>query len=149
LTGPPTGGAGVRVTFPPRPAPDPAHTRVVREFKHASPLIGCRFDPSGRFLFVSALDSTIQRYDLLTGAKAPLAGHKSWVRGMAFVPPAGDDGRDAVRAWMFALTGGWGTVAAPPKPAPFTLISGDYHGKLLWWPGDADAPRPVREVEAH
>ena len=64
---------------------DPTAARLEREFKHARPLIGCRFDPSGRFLFVSSEDDTIQRFDLLNGAKTALAGHKSWVRGMAFV----------------------------------------------------------------
>ena len=29
---------------------DPTAARVEREFRHASPLLGCRFDPSGRFL---------------------------------------------------------------------------------------------------
>src|SRR3954453_6884499 len=61
-------------------------TRLGLELKHPSPLIGCRFDPSGRFLFVSAQDSTLQRYDLLTGRKTALTGHPSWVRGMAFSP---------------------------------------------------------------
>ena len=35
------------------------------------------------------------------------------------------------------------------RPYPFTLVSGDYHGKLIWWDGDADAPTPIRTVEAH
>ena len=59
---------------------DPTTTKLEREFKHARPLIGCRFDPSGRFLFASAEDNTIQRYDLLTGAKVAFVGHTSWVR---------------------------------------------------------------------
>ena len=77
---------------------DPTAARLEREFKHARPLIGCRFDPSGRFLFASAEDDSIQRFDLLTGAKTALVGHKSWVRGMAFVAasPTGY-GRDSRR----------------------------------------------------
>ncbi|HEY1187782.1 MAG TPA: hypothetical protein VGE74_09000 [Gemmata sp.] len=136
---------------PPRRVFDPPAARVERELKHARPLIGCRFDPSGRFLFVSAEDDTIQRFDLLTGAKVALAGHESWVRGLAFVAaepePAG-----AARPSLSALQGalGFGAVSVPaPKAAPFTLVSADYHGKLIWWPGGADAPKPLRTVQAH
>ncbi|MBA4191241.1 MAG: hypothetical protein C0467_24940 [Planctomycetaceae bacterium] len=129
--------------------------RLEREFKHARPLIGCRFDPSGRFLFVSSEDDSIQRFDLLTGVKTPLLGHKSWVRGMAFVgtlPAAGSGELDTLRrryTSLHALTGFAGAILPPPKPAPFTFISGDYHGNLIWWQGDAESPKPIRTVEAH
>ena len=66
---------------------DPAATRLLISFKHVSPLIGCRFDPSGRYLFVSAQDNSLQRFDLLSGARTAFLGHQSWVRGMAFVAP--------------------------------------------------------------
>src|SRR3954469_13743130 len=72
---------------PPRLVFDPTAARVERELKHGRALVGCRFDPSGRFLFVSAEDDSVQRFDLVTGAKTALVGHKSWVRGMAFVAP--------------------------------------------------------------
>ena len=72
------------------PSIDYKQARVGLELKHPSPLIGCRFDPAGRYLFVSAQDNTLQRYDLLTGRKTALTGHASWVRGMAFVPGRGD-----------------------------------------------------------
>jgi WD40 repeat protein len=138
------------VTTTPAPPPDPAKARLDRQLKHGSPLIGCRFDPYGRFLFVSAQDATLQRFDLLTGAKVAFAGHASWVRGMAFVPQADElTAHVAVRTGLLGLAGGWGALAAPPKPLPFAVVSGDYHGALLWWPGAADDPRPVRRVEAH
>lgn len=97
----------------------PANAHIARELKHDSPLIGCRFDPSGRYLFVSAQDSSLQRFDLKSGAKTACLGHASWVRGMAFVPQSD------------------------------LLISGDYHGKLLWWKTTDDTPKPIRTVEAH
>ncbi len=138
------------------PPADPTAARLEREFKHARPLIGCRFDPSGRFLFVSAEDDSIQRYDLLTGTKTTFAGHTSWVRGMAFVASSvAATGSEEVAAWerrqiMLAAAAGFAGATLPvPKPVPFTLVSGDYHGKLIWWPGDADTPRPLRVVEAH
>jgi WD40 repeat protein len=139
--------------LPPRPLdPDPTKARVEFDFKHASPLIGVRFDPSGRFLFASAQDNSIQRFDLLTGAKVALAGHESWVRGMAFV---GGGGAGEVAAWeqmraTMPAVGGFGAITPPrPKPLLFTLVSGDYSGKLIWWQGDADAPKPRRSVDAH
>jgi WD40 repeat protein len=120
---------------------DPTRARLDRELKHTSPLIGGRFDPAGRFLFVSAQDNTLQRFDLLTGAKASFAGHRSWVRGIAFVGKSDDT------AGRLAVAGGGAVV--PPKPAPFTVVTGDYHGNLVWWPGGADSPQPVRSVAAH
>ncbi len=132
---------------------DPTAARVARELKHARPLIGCRFDPSGRFLFVSAEDDSVQRYDLLTGAKAALAGHRSWVRGLAFVPHAPpitpDPLAPARAAAALRTAAGFAAAAVPPPADPFTLVSADYHGKLVWWRGDAAAPEPIRTVPAH
>jgi WD40 repeat protein len=133
---------------------DPTAARVEREYKHTSPLVGCRFDPSGRFLFATAQDNSIQRFDLATGAKTTLAGHASWARGLAFrsdAPPRTADVEKAV-ALAAARGGAIGpaAVAAPTPPAqPFSLVSADYHGKLIWWTGAAASPTPVRTVEAH
>ncbi len=99
------------------PAPDPLQVRMVQELKHASPLLGCRIDPSGRFALAGAQDNTIQRWELAGGKATALTGHKSWVRGLAF--------------------------------ADKMLLSGDYNGRILWWPLDADAPQPARTLEAH
>jgi WD40 repeat protein len=98
---------------------DPAQTRLVNEFKHTRPLIGCRFDPSGRFAFAGSEDSTIQRWELATGKKTNLEGHKSWVRGLAFLPKEK------------------------------LVYSGDYTGRVLCWPLDAEKPTASRTVEAH
>jgi WD40 repeat protein len=97
----------------------PTHTRQVQELKHPSPLVSCRIDPSGRFVFAGAQDNTVQRWEPATGKKTALTGHKSWVRALAFAP------KDK------------------------QLVSGDYNGRLLWWPLDADAPKPARELIAH
>src|SRR5260370_28731765 len=106
--------------IPPEPAKvDPAQTRMVKELKHTRPLIGCRCDPSGRFVFAGSEDNSIQRWELATGKKTDLVGHKSWVRGLAFLPKG-----------KF-------------------LYSGDYTGRVLCWPLDADKPSVSRTVEAH
>ena len=71
------------------------------------------------FVFAGAQDNTIQRWDLATGKKTALTGHKSWVRALAF--------------------------AAKEK----LLFSGDWAGRILAWPIEADAPTPLRTIEAH
>jgi WD40 repeat protein len=98
---------------------DPARTRLAHELKHTRPLIGCRFDPSGCFVFAGAEDSTIHRWELATGKNTELAGHKSWVRGLAFCA-------------LHKL-----------------LLSGDYTGRINCWLVDAEHPTPQRTIEAH
>ena len=46
---------------------DPTKTRMVQELKHNSPLIGCRIDPSGRFVFCGAEDNALVRWELAGG----------------------------------------------------------------------------------
>jgi WD40 repeat protein len=115
------------------PAPtikiDPAKTHMLKEYKHSSPLLGCRFDPSGPFVFAGCQDNSVVRWHLDSGKKTLLAGHKSWMRALAFAP----------------LT---------PNPSPQRgegrlLFSGDYAGRVLVWPADADEPKPVHTIEAH
>jgi WD40 repeat protein len=98
---------------------DPSQARVVQELKHTSPLVGCRFDASGRFLFAGAQESAVQRWQLATGTKTALAGHRSWVRALA------------------ALPGGR------------VFFTGGYDGRVLAWPADADKPSPLWGIDAH
>src|SRR5262249_38151544 len=98
---------------------EPTQTRLAQELKHASPLVSCRFDADGRFVFAGAQDNSVQRWELAGGKKTALAGHNSWVRALVSVPKRN------------------------------LLVSGDYPGRLLWWQADADAPTPARTVEAH
>ena len=97
----------------------PELTHVAAEWKHDSPLIACRFDPTGRFVFVTCEDQTIQRFDLDSGEKVSFVGHESWVRDLAFMP----DGE--------------------------TMVSCDYGGRLIWWPALAEPPKPIRTIQAH
>lgn len=130
----------------PLPVIDPTKTRVLKELKHNRPLIGCRFDPTGRFLFVSSEDDTIQRFDMFNGAKTPLVGHQSWVRGMAFVA-SGNASPMHLSAGLSGFAAGG--LPATLKPNPCTMISGDYHGKLIWWNASDDTPKPLRTIQAH
>ena len=68
---------------PPHDPPQPEKTHVAKELKYGKPLISCRFDPTGRFVFAGAEDDTVQRWDLAADpAKAkPVAfnAHDGWV----------------------------------------------------------------------
>ena len=91
---------------------DPTHIRFVKQWQHPAALIGCRIDPSDRFVFAGAQDNVVVRWELATGKKTVLAGHKSWIRALAFA----DKGK---------LT-----------------ISADWAGRIIAWPTDADTPTP-------
>jgi WD40 repeat protein len=112
---------------------------MVKELKHTSPLLGCRFDPSGQFVFAGAQDNAVVRWNLETGAKTVLSGHKSWVRGLAFAGRGGVPPPSTGKATTPTTGGG-----TPPL-----LFSGDYAGRLLAWTVDAEKPAAVRTVEAH
>lgn len=95
--------------------------KLLKEYKHTSPLVSCRIDPTGQYAFMGAQDNTIQRLDLATGEKSPFAGHKSWVRALAF------------------REGAAGTA----------FFSGGYDGQVLTWECAAAAPNPFRSTPAH
>jgi WD40 repeat protein len=97
----------------------PEKTHIAKELTCKSPLIACRFDPKGRFVFASAEDSTVERWDLKSGKVAALAGHESWV---------------------FAIA---------PHPGGETVVTGGGDGQLIWWPAPAEKPAPLRRLQAH
>ena len=99
--------------------PDPAKSKVVTQWAYTSPLIACRFDPQGRFIFTSAEDNTIQRWETAGGNKISFTAHDSWVFALGVTP----DGQ--------------------------TLLSGGGDGRLIWWPVVGEKPEPVRRVDAH
>lgn len=101
---------------------DPKQAHVIVQWKHDRPLIGCRFDPLGRYVFAGAEDNSVLRWDLSVAdgsAKVPLVAHDSWVRAVEFT-------RDG------ALT-----------------ITGGSDGRLIWWETAAEKPTPIRTLDAH
>lgn len=98
---------------------DFAAIKVASDWAHTSPLISCRFDPSGRYVFATAQDRLIVRWNLADGAKITFSGHDSWVRGLAF----SSDGQ--------------------------VLVSGGYDQQLIWWDASVEQPVPIRKVTAH
>ena len=97
---------------------DPTKARLLAQWKHGSPLLGCRVDPSGKYVFAGAQDNAVVRWEVATGKKATLTGHPSWVRALAFAAP-GVWGRSAPKAtWV------WG------RSAPKATWVGGGHGGL-------------------
>ncbi len=98
---------------------DVKQTHVAKEWQHSSPLITCRFDPKAKYVFSSAEDMTVQRWEYASGKKTVYSGHDSWVRDIAFSP----DGETVI-----------------------TVASDD---KMIFWPTTAEKPTPTKTVEAH
>jgi WD40 repeat protein len=63
---------------------DPKQTHITHQWKHESPLIACRFDPQARYVFSSAQDNSVQRWELGSGTKVVMKAHDSWPRSIAF-----------------------------------------------------------------
>lgn len=101
------------------PAIDPKAVWVAEQWKYDHPLISCRFDPQGRYVFACSQDFTIQRWELATQKKTTLTGHGSWPHAMVFTP-SGD-----------------------------VMVSCGYDDSLLWWEVAAEQPQPLRTVKAH
>jgi WD40 repeat protein len=98
---------------------EPQQIHALADLKYTAPLMACRFDPSGKYVFATAGDNTIQRWQLGSDKATPLVGHDSWVRALAFHAGSG------------------------------TLLSGGYDGRLISWEIAAEAPQPLRTIEAH
>ncbi len=98
---------------------DYAATQIVQTWKYTSPLMACRFDPTGKILVSSAQDRQLQRWDLASGEMTPLLGHQSWLRAIDFSP----DGQ--------------------------TLYSAGYDGLLCCWKLHDPQPEPFRSITAH
>lgn len=98
---------------------DATATHLLKEFKHDSPFLSCRFSPDGKFVFAGAQDSRIWRWEIESGTRSELKGHDSWTRGISFAPQ---------HQWM---------------------LSGGFDGKLIWWPVAAAEPQPIRTIAAH
>src|SRR4029079_10271891 len=107
---------------PPMPSAakaDPKLAHVALQWPHTSPLLCCRFDPLGRFVFAGCEDHSIQRWELKTAAKVGLAGHGRWGNSRWCTP----DGN--------------------------TLVSVGCDGRFIWWPADVEKPEPARKIDAH
>lgn len=102
------------------PTLDVTKAWISQTLEHQRPLTCCRFSPCGRFLVATGQDESVLRWDLETGDKTALIGHRSWVDSAVF--PA-----DAKR-----------------------LFTADLHGTICCWQYDAEQPTPIwTRADAH
>ena len=101
------------------PEVNPTRTHVEIEYKHNRPLVSCHWSRNGQHIFFGAEDNIVHRFDLSSRQVVEMPGHDSWVRAIGTAPD--------------------GSVC----------YSGGYDGRLIWWPGDAETPKPMRVVDAH
>ena len=100
---------------------DPKQAHVVSQWPHDRPLNACRFDPRG-----------------------PLRVLRLGRRGRRALQP----GRRRAHASSPAATKRGSTRSRFRKDGA-QVISGGCDGKLTWWDAAADAPTPIRSIEAH
>lgn len=100
-------------------AADPKATKVIAQWKSDSPLVSCRFDSKGEYVFAGGQDNAIYRWETATGKRIAIKGHESWVRDFAFLP--GNQ----------------------------VMVACDYAGRLSWWPFADPAPKAIRTIDAH
>lgn len=98
---------------------NPQATHTLQQWKCDSPLISCRFDPTGAYVFAATEDFSIYRFDMKDGKRVTLKGHNSWPRPMVF----SQDGK--------------------------TMVSGACDDHLIWWSAADAEPKVIRKVEAH
>jgi WD40 repeat protein len=102
------------------PKVDPKQARLVAQWPAGRPIVCCRFDPTGRFLFCGLESSTLERFDVADGKKASFeGGHTSWVFSLAF------------------------------SPSGLTFYSGGGDGRIVSWETGSSSPKPIRTIEAH
>lgn len=99
---------------------DIQQAHVTIQWKYDRPLLACRFDPLGRYVFASAEDNSVLRWNLADEKdRVALKAHDSWVRAIEQ-----------------SLDGQW-------------TVTGGCDGRLIWWETAAAQPTPIRTLDAH
>lgn len=99
---------------------DPKQAHLTAQWPAAGPVVCCRFEPKGRFLFCGLESPVVQRFNMADGKAVSLAGgHESWVFSLAF----SSDGE--------------------------RTFSGGGDGRITVWETAAAAPTPIKKLEAH
>lgn len=99
---------------------DVKQAHVAAQWNAERPLVCCRFDPKGRYVFCGLESSTVQRFQLTDGKRQAFdGGHESWVFSLAF-------SLDGER-----------------------VFSGGGDGRIVVWETASDAPKPVKSIDAH
>ncbi len=90
---------------------DVTKTHVATDLKHDSPLISCRFDPTGKFAFVGAQDYNVWRFEIASGNKVAYPTD-AWVRSLAFTT----DGSKLFTGGYDGRLIAWDVNAEKPEP---------------------------------
>lgn len=90
---------------------DVTKTHVAFDLVHDRPLISCRFDPTGRFVFGGSEDYNVWRLEVATGSKVAWPTD-AWVRGLAF----SNDGQTIITGGYDGRLIWWPTTADEPAP---------------------------------
>jgi WD40 repeat protein len=135
---------------------------VSAQWTTEAPVVCCRFDPLGRYVFAGLESSTLNRFQLKDGKRIAMAGgHESWVFSLAFSKDGaktfsgGGDGQVTV----------WETASDTPKPLQklaahqgwIRAMGLSVDGKMLVTGGNDKAVRlwdsstlsPIRELSGH
>ncbi len=143
------------------PKIDPTVMHLTATWKHTSPAIAARFDPSGRYLFSTAQDNKVLRWDMATGKNTEFIGHKSWVRGLTFAAgrlfTADWAGRitawpiegNAEPIWTIQAHRGWARAVTISPDGNMLASCGNDHLVKLWSPVDGSLLRTFAEHDCH
>ncbi len=110
---------------------DVKQTHVAVDLVHNSPLISCRFDRTGKYVFAGAQDYNVWRFEIASGAKVALPT-ENWVRGIVcdhagkVVVTSGYDGR---LIW-------WPVEGEQPEPIRVVAAHDGWIRSLAVNPGD-------------
>lgn len=103
-----------------QPTLDVTKAWVSQTLEHERTLTCCRFSPCGKYLVAAGQEEDVTRWDLETGAKIALVGHRSWVESVVFHANAK------------------------------RLFTADFHGTICCWQYDAEQPTPIwTRADAH
>lgn len=146
---------------------DVTQTHTVHDLEHDSPLLSCRFDPSGKYLFAGAQDFRVWRWEIEGGEKTELVA-ESWVRGMTFskdgksIVTGGTDGRllwfpvaGAADGGKLAPTReveaheGWIRAVATSPDGKFIASAGNDLKVRIWNAADGKLVRELAGHESH
>ena len=90
---------------------DVTKTHLAVDLVHNRPMISCRFEPSGRYVFGGSEDYNVWRFDVATKEKVAYPT-EAWVRGIAFT----DDGKRLITAGYDGRLMWWEVDGSEPKP---------------------------------
>ncbi|HAD60913.1 MAG TPA: hypothetical protein DCG12_16860 [Planctomycetaceae bacterium] len=90
---------------------DMTKTHLAVDLVHNRPMISCRFDPSGKYIFCGSEDYSVWRFDAVTKEKVAFPV-EAWVRGLTFA----DGGKTLITAGYDGRLLWWLVESSEPKP---------------------------------